>query len=910
MGAEPEQFGPAAQRLVERGFDVIDINFGCPVKKVLGRCRGGFHLSQPEVALEIVTRVRDAVPPHIPVTREDAPRHRRLGREPREVFRDLRRRLRARRRGDHRPRPHGDAAVRRPLALGVPARAEGSTPATRVVLGSGDLFDAQACLDMIRYTGVDGVTVARGAIGNPWIFAQARALAARRAAAGAADAPRAARRDRRALPPGRGDVRRRALRADDAQVRHQVLAAAPAAPRGARRLRDASTRPAPGATCSPSGTPSTPPACIPTIEEPNPLATAAPRCTSLRLANPPPREPDRRSRVLAFTTPPQTQLAESRSTQIDARASTAVPPVHTLRVLCASVVISAPEQPMTAAHDITDESWWSRPSGVREVLRIALPMVASTLSWTLMNFIDSAILFHYVSPAAMSAAFIGVDHLVRGAQPVLGHLFVRQHVRLAVLRRRPAREDRPRRVARRVARARCSRRSRSRRFRWRRCCSRRCTTPRRRGWNRSSFRSSAGARPACSRPRRSKRSSAAGRRTWVVMFVDAVAVLVNLVLACVLVLGLWAASSRGACRRRVGDGRRPVEPRRDVRRPHARGRQTGANSTRCTAPGSTCDLLRRLIRFGGPSGVQMMLDIGGFTVFVLLVGRVGDVRTRSHQPGLPRQPGGVHAGVGLRHGDRRCSSVSGWARIGPTSPAAPRARRSRSRSATWESSRCCSSPRRRCSCSASSIEELGAAAAESEAVRDLAVQLMRFVAAYNLFDATLIIFSSVLRGAGDTQVHHAAEHRVGRRADRAPRGWPSNALGVDIYGCWAIITVWIWLLAVDLLRALPAGQVAVDARHRPDAPRRRPRAGELRAGERSCAGRSRAASIDVIARLPQLLGHALPHAVADARRLRRSPAARPAASPTRTSARRQRRPPARQSLAPLAGRYSTRYRGQ
>jgi tRNA-dihydrouridine synthase len=49
---------------------------------------------------------------------------------------------------------------------------------TRVVLGSGDLFNAQACLDMICYTGVDGVTIARGAIGNPWIFAQVRALAA------------------------------------------------------------------------------------------------------------------------------------------------------------------------------------------------------------------------------------------------------------------------------------------------------------------------------------------------------------------------------------------------------------------------------------------------------------------------------------------------------------------------------------------------------------------------------------------------------------------------------------------------------------------------------------------------------------------------------------------------------------
>ena len=47
----------------------------------------------------------------------------------------------------------------------------------RTVLGSGDLFDATACLDMLRYCGVDGVTVARGAIGNPWIFQQVRALA-------------------------------------------------------------------------------------------------------------------------------------------------------------------------------------------------------------------------------------------------------------------------------------------------------------------------------------------------------------------------------------------------------------------------------------------------------------------------------------------------------------------------------------------------------------------------------------------------------------------------------------------------------------------------------------------------------------------------------------------------------------
>ena len=48
----------------------------------------------------------------------------------------------------------------------------------RILLGSGDLFSAQDCLDMMSQTGADGVTVARGAIGNPWIFSQVRALAA------------------------------------------------------------------------------------------------------------------------------------------------------------------------------------------------------------------------------------------------------------------------------------------------------------------------------------------------------------------------------------------------------------------------------------------------------------------------------------------------------------------------------------------------------------------------------------------------------------------------------------------------------------------------------------------------------------------------------------------------------------
>lgn len=177
MGANPEDFGPAALRLVEAGFDVIDINFGCPVKKVLGRCRGGFLLSQVETALEIVSRVRDAVPAAIPVTVKMR-RGIDTSEESRERFFTIFDGAFAR--GVSAITVHGRTVEQRYIGpsswdfLRDVKRHAGN----RVVLGSGDLFTPQAGLEMIRETGVDGVTIARGAIGNPWVFQQVRALAA------------------------------------------------------------------------------------------------------------------------------------------------------------------------------------------------------------------------------------------------------------------------------------------------------------------------------------------------------------------------------------------------------------------------------------------------------------------------------------------------------------------------------------------------------------------------------------------------------------------------------------------------------------------------------------------------------------------------------------------------------------
>lgn len=180
MGDEPEKFAQAAVIMSQAGFDVIDINFGCPVKKVLGRCRGGYLLSTPDTAIDILRRVRAAVPPEKPVTlkmrrgMDDSPE------STRNFFRifdaawDI---------GLAAITVHGRTVRQKYVG---PSRWEFLTQVKRIagertILGSGDLFTPHDVLRMLEQTGVDGVTIARGCIGNPWIFDEVRALLAGRA---------------------------------------------------------------------------------------------------------------------------------------------------------------------------------------------------------------------------------------------------------------------------------------------------------------------------------------------------------------------------------------------------------------------------------------------------------------------------------------------------------------------------------------------------------------------------------------------------------------------------------------------------------------------------------------------------------------------------------------------------------
>ena len=177
MGADAADFGPAAIAMAQAGHDIIDINFGCPVRKVLGRCRGGFHLSQPEVAIDMVRRVMDAVGKTHPVTVKMRRGMDDSAASQRNFFEILDKSFEL---GVSAVTVHGRTVRQRYVG-----RSDWSFVARvkrhvgdRVVLGSGDLFSAEACVRMMEQTGVDGVTIARGCIGNPWIFAECRALLA------------------------------------------------------------------------------------------------------------------------------------------------------------------------------------------------------------------------------------------------------------------------------------------------------------------------------------------------------------------------------------------------------------------------------------------------------------------------------------------------------------------------------------------------------------------------------------------------------------------------------------------------------------------------------------------------------------------------------------------------------------
>jgi nifR3 family TIM-barrel protein len=174
IGSEPDTMAPAASLLEQAGYDVIDLNFACPVKKIKNKARGGHMLRDVPRGHAILRAVRDKLPNAtltVSLRRafDDDP-------ESREVLFDLL--DEAWNLGFAAARVHGRTVEQKYLGKAdwTILRELKSRYPNRTIFGSGDVFTAEDAVRMLRETGVDVVWIARGAIGNPWIFGHARNL--------------------------------------------------------------------------------------------------------------------------------------------------------------------------------------------------------------------------------------------------------------------------------------------------------------------------------------------------------------------------------------------------------------------------------------------------------------------------------------------------------------------------------------------------------------------------------------------------------------------------------------------------------------------------------------------------------------------------------------------------------------
>jgi len=176
MGSHPEEIAQGAKILVELGYDVIDVNLACPVKKIKKKCRGGHLMQVPDEAAAILDAVRQAVPAEIPTTvklrrgTDDSP-------EALENFHQIFQNVI--RLGYAAATVHGRTVEQKyigPSNWDFLKSIVSDYGKDISIFGSGDIWEAADIFRMIDYTGVQGVSVARGCIGNPWIFTQARAI--------------------------------------------------------------------------------------------------------------------------------------------------------------------------------------------------------------------------------------------------------------------------------------------------------------------------------------------------------------------------------------------------------------------------------------------------------------------------------------------------------------------------------------------------------------------------------------------------------------------------------------------------------------------------------------------------------------------------------------------------------------
>ena len=170
FGGAPDVMASAARAAVELGANIVDVNMGCPVRKVTGNGAGSALMCDAPRAGQMVRAMRAAVGEQVPVTVKIRAGWDDTSKNAVEIAKVL--------------EDAGCAALAvhaRTRAQGYSGRADWSLIAAvkhavrMPVIGNGDVVTFGDAQRMRQQTGCDGVMIGRGALGNPWLFASLKA---------------------------------------------------------------------------------------------------------------------------------------------------------------------------------------------------------------------------------------------------------------------------------------------------------------------------------------------------------------------------------------------------------------------------------------------------------------------------------------------------------------------------------------------------------------------------------------------------------------------------------------------------------------------------------------------------------------------------------------------------------------
>jgi tRNA-dihydrouridine synthase B len=174
FGREPDVLARAAVMAAEIGATIVDINMGCPAKKVTAGLCGSALMREPALAVSLVRAVRGVLPARIPVTVKH-----RLGWDDLSIN-AAEFALRMVEAGAAMITVHGRTRAQGfsgSVRLAPIAAVRAALPREIPVVGNGDVKTVADFARMKSETGCDGVMIGRGAMGNPWFFRSLQALA-------------------------------------------------------------------------------------------------------------------------------------------------------------------------------------------------------------------------------------------------------------------------------------------------------------------------------------------------------------------------------------------------------------------------------------------------------------------------------------------------------------------------------------------------------------------------------------------------------------------------------------------------------------------------------------------------------------------------------------------------------------